>query len=395
MLGPLTINWPLSTATGYGIYGIQIMLQYLKRGGREVTLTDHVLPPIDLPPGQDRMIASLLPEALRGADFLDRNPGEVLCFDHPVLHGVGNSFSFFKNQLRVKGRPNVGCAALEEPHCPPDWLPFLKIYDMFIAISRWNANYLAGLNIAPVHLCHQGIDTSLFYPAPRSNRWPGRFVIFSGGKFEFRKGQDIVLAAFKRFHARHPEALLVASWQNARAADVAGFALAGHCASVPESVAPERGIKVAAWLVQQGLPPENFVDLPLMPNRMMPDIMRACDVAIFPNRCEGGTNLVAMEAMACGVPTYVAANTGHRDLIEDLGIGAFSRQKPVKAPSDVLSVEGWGETDPDEVVDILENVYTRNAEIRAQAMAGAEKMKAWDWSSQNDKLLNYVFENRN
>ena len=36
-----------------------------------------------------------------------------------------------------------------------------------------------------------------------------RFLIFSGGKMELRKGQDIVLAAFKIFARRHPEATLV------------------------------------------------------------------------------------------------------------------------------------------------------------------------------------------
>jgi hypothetical protein len=39
-------------------------------------------------------------------------------------------------------------------------------------------------------------------------------VIFSGGKLEFRKGQDIMVAAFKRFHARHPDSMLMVAWQN-------------------------------------------------------------------------------------------------------------------------------------------------------------------------------------
>jgi hypothetical protein len=36
--------------------------------------------------------------------------------------------------------------------------------------------------------------------------------VFSGGKLEYRKAQDIVLAAFRIFVNRHKEALLVTAW---------------------------------------------------------------------------------------------------------------------------------------------------------------------------------------
>src|SRR3546814_1575573 len=47
----------------------------------------------------------------------------------------------------------------------------------------------------------------------------------------------------------------------------------------------------------------------------MAPIVREMDAALFLSRCEGGTNLVAMECMACGVPTVLSANTGHLDLV--------------------------------------------------------------------------------
>jgi hypothetical protein len=43
----------------------------------------------------------------------------------------------------------------------------------------------------------------------------------------------------------------------------------------------------------------------------MPQILREIDVAVVPNRFEGGTNLVAMECMACGMPVILSANTGY------------------------------------------------------------------------------------
>jgi glycosyltransferase involved in cell wall biosynthesis len=264
---------------------------------------------------------------------------------------------------------------------------------MFIAISQWNAAYLKSLDVGPVYLCHQGIDSTLFHPAPRTGLYNDRFVIFSGGKFEFRKGQDIVLAAFKIFHARHPDALLVICWQNLLKADAAAFALAGHCDTVPD-LATEYGVQMTPWLLKQGLSPDSFIDLPFTHNIQMPSVLNECDIAIFPNRCEGGTNLVAMEAMACGVPTYVSYNTGQKDLIDLIGCGAFRAQKQVKPSIAMQTVQDWGETEVDEVVEALEYVYTNRAESRARAAQVAARMKEWDWARQNERLLQIVCDGR-
>ena len=49
----------------------------------------------------------------------------------------------------------------------------------------------------------------------RREYFKDRFVIFSGGKFELRKGQDIVIRAVKIMQDRHHDVVLVNSWFNA------------------------------------------------------------------------------------------------------------------------------------------------------------------------------------
>jgi len=265
---------------------------------------------------------------------------------------------------------------------------------MFIAISQWNYNYLKSLNLhGPTHLCYQGIDSTIFHPAPRANIYRDRFVIFSGGKFEFRKGQDIVVAAFKRFRANHPEALLVTCWQNLLKPHAEAFGLRGLVDGVPEA-APDFGLQLTPWLLKQGLPADSFVDLPFTPNIMMPWVYRECDMAVFPNRCEGGTNLVAMEAMACGIPTFVSYNSGQKDLVDLIGCGGFRDQRAVKGTPTMNTVEGWGETEVDEVVAAMEQVYSQTAEARANADAVLTKMPNWEWGPLNEKLLNIVCDNK-
>lgn len=44
------------------------------------------------------------------------------------------------------------------------------------------------------------------------------------------------------------------------------------------------------------------------------DVLLRADAAVFPNRQEGGTNLVAMEALGCGVPCIISNRTGQADI---------------------------------------------------------------------------------
>ena len=43
--------------------------------------------------------------------------------------------------------------------------------------------------------------------------------------------------------------------------------------------------------------------------------MHSCDAGIFLSRAEGGSNLMAMEALAVGLPLLLSNNTGHTDII--------------------------------------------------------------------------------
>ena len=391
-VSPLAITWVLATISGYGMYGLQIALQHLRRGGETLILTRNPAL-VELPPLQKIKLVPAFALAAKIASVLDQNPKELLSFKHAVLHGCSSDFSGFPGQDRIWGEPNVACCAIEHLGCTQHGRDIAKNYDMFIAISKWNADYLKSLDVGPVHLCYQGIDPTIFHPAPRTGFYGDRFVIFSGGKFEFRKGQDIVIAAYKRFRAKHPEALLVTCWQNLNQITAAPFALAGHIDTIP-AMAPNYGMEMTPWLLQQGLPPDSFIDLPFTHNLLMPWVLRECDVAVFPNRCEGGTNLVAMEAMACGVPTFVSYNTGQKDLVDLIGCGAFKSQKAVKQDPFLGAVQDWGETEVDEVVEAMERVYTSKKEAAAQALKLAGTMSAWEWGPLNEKLLKIVCDTK-
>ena len=111
------------------------------------------------------------------------------------------------------------------------------------------------------------------------------------------------------------------------------------------------------------------------------------DVGLFSHRCEGGTNLVAMETMACGVPSILSKNTGHLDIIADDDCLVLRQQGPCKTTPHFPGVEGWGESSVDEVVGHLEWAYQHRGELAAMGARVAERMRGFCWENQVRKLM--------
>jgi glycosyltransferase involved in cell wall biosynthesis len=152
----------------------------------------------------------------------------------------------------------------------------------------------------------------------------------------------------------------------------------------------QRRVDPAAWVAANGIPTDSFVDLGTVPNFQMPPILRECDVALFPNRAEGGTNLVAMECMACGVPCIISANTGHLDLIRLDTCLPLTRQTPVAPAASLGGTNGWGESDLEEIVEALETVWQDRRRAEAIGRTGAALMAELTWPNQMARLKRLV-----
>jgi glycosyltransferase involved in cell wall biosynthesis len=150
-----------------------------------------------------------------------------------------------------------------------------------------------------------------------------------------------------------------------------------NSAVAPVSLDAQGKINAAAWAAANGLREDQFIDVGSIPNQLMARVMREADVALFPNRCEGGTNLVAMECLACGIPTIVSDNTGHKDLIATSAPYVLKRQSPVTVPE--TGTEGWGESDVDEIVEALEHVWANPAEARQRGHEAGAAMTQFGW----------------
>ncbi|MGB3535930.1 MAG: glycosyltransferase family 4 protein [Microcoleaceae cyanobacterium] len=309
--------------------------------------------------------------------------------DFPVLCALGNQFNTSEFVANLKSPRKIGLIFFEDTHFTPEAINLAKTYEQIITGSSWNTTVLKQYGITQVQTIFQGINPSLFYPAPKTGKFGNRFVIFSGGKLEYRKGQDIIIAAFKAFHRRHPDAILVTMWHNFWPQFMQGLEQAGHVVGIP-TVTTEGRLQVQQWLVKNGIPADAVVDAGLIPNHLTLQLLREVDVAVFTNRGEGGTNLVAMECLACGIPTLLSANTGHLDLIHPRHCYPLQHQSAVMPQPPYNGVEGWGESDVEEVVETLEQVYQNRSEAQQRGQAAVSWMRDWTWDKQIQRFLQQI-----
>jgi glycosyltransferase involved in cell wall biosynthesis len=284
-----------------------------------------------------------------------------------VVDAFGNKFARAAVRVADLGIRNVARCIFEDTRL--DSTQAVERYDNLLCASEWNASLLRAISDKPVTMIHEGIDHSLFFPGPRSGLFdPGRFYVFTGGKIEFRKAQDLVIFAFREFAARHDDAVLVAAWNSPWPQWSVGFQ-ANLLA--PLHLAANGALDTRRWVTENRIQPHQFIDLPMTPNFLMPMVLREMDCAVQVSRCEPCTNLPATEAMACGVPVILANNTGTRDLVDIDNCIAVNSQDPVVGEPG-WGTDGWGESRVEEIVAALEKLYADTQLRKRISTRGAE-----------------------
>jgi len=375
----LTFGWQVSTFFGWGIYGLNLALELRRLGIEAVSGAPFSRADVAVDPLRAEVARAVADRSAPLWRMIDQSSAEMVEVDGPLLSGLGRDLLCGPvapgRYLTSKGMM-IGVPFIEEAGISAAGRRRGAQYDLLIAGSGWNDDVLSRAGLDSTFIM-QGVDRSIFHPAPKRGHWAGRFVVFAGGKLEYRKGQDLVLAAFREFRGRHSEALLVTAWASpwpwlARMA-------AAHPGMGQPPIGGDGQPDVVQWAVDSAVPADSVVALGPVPNFQMPHIIGEADAAIFASRAEGGTNLPAMECMACGIPTIVSANTGHLDLLEHGAIG-LHRQRPIERRE--VDTTDWGESDVEEMVEALEAVY--------HGRVTAPDCTLPTWERQVGKLVNLV-----
>ena len=140
-------------------------------------------------------------------------------------------------------------------------------------------------------------------------------------------------------------------------------------------------------LHENSIPLDRIYLAPLVHNNVIRQIYQQTDIGIFPNRCEGGTNLVAMEALASGLTCILSKNTGHLDLIRADNCLPLATQRPV-VPPEGIPVRDWGESDVDEIVAQLEKAHATPGSVKPEAARAS--VAGYSWARAIKTLHEYV-----
>ena len=202
----------------------------------------------------------------------------------PARGKVNLAYTFFESPLGICAQDNA------------------RRYDVVFAGSTWCMDRMKEAGITNGRLLIQGVE-------PIDRQWR----IFSGGKLEWRKGHDLVIAAVARFMRDHPEAHLVTSWFNPWPELIASIGQSPFIV-IPSGRFTSQHELTLALLSENGISEDRATILPHMPRAELINEMARTHVGLFPNRCEGGTNLVLMEYLSLGRPAVANLLTGHADL---------------------------------------------------------------------------------
>ena len=272
-----------------------------------------------------------------------------------------------------------------------DGIPRLRDQFAYIAAgSEWCKDLFLKNGINAVS-APQGIDQALFHSGFAEKILPDdRFLIYSGGKFEFRKGQDYVIRAVQHMQQKYRDVWLVAQWFNQWLFSYNGMSLSDKVIFNPATSLSNQEFsqEMSKIFADNGVDQNRVILAPNTPQTLAPILIRETDVGIFPNRIEGGTNLMLMEYMACGKPAIATAHTGHLDVVADDWALCLKNNSPVHVTENhPPGFDSWYESDLDELIAHLEWAYNNRDAARRLGLRSATEMKKFTWKNCADRIV--------
>ena len=166
-----------------------------------------------------------------------------------------------------------------------------------------------------------GVNSSDYENLPERGGFRSRHKLLDGKKMllffsriNFKKGLDVLVAAFKEIHRQHPDSILV---------------LTG-----PDD--EQYGRKVREWLSEAGLS-EFAIFTGMLTGRDKLEVLRDADVFVLPSYSEN-FGIAVVEAMACGIPVVISDKVNiWREVVQE-GAGIAVPVDPAKVAAAVVSL---------------------------------------------------------
>jgi len=236
----------------------------------------------------------------------------------------------------TKGR-RIGFPIFELTHFTKQEVESLKHCDHLFVPSKWAQNIIRDHIEIPVSVIPLGVDNLIFNDLNNINR--KETIFFNCGKWEIRKGHDILIECFNRAFAPQDNVEL---W------------LMCHNPFIDNS----------RWdnLVKNSKLAHKIKLISRQPTQKnVYNIMRQVDCGVFPARAEGW-NLELLEVMACGKPVITTNYSAHTEFCNKENANLIEIES-FELASDNIWFHGQGlwaqitERQKEQLVDYMKNIH--------------------------------------
>lgn len=334
---------------GYGIAGINI-LKALQSGGVEVSFF-----PIGQPQVTNQTDADAVTKGLQTAQMFDpQAPCVKIWHQNQMAERVGSGkfigFPIFELDT---------FSDLEKHH--------LKSCDELMVCSEWAKDVLynqEGWTSPPVHVVPLGVDTKIFQGL--SDRQDDKTIFFNCGKWEIRKGHDILINAFKKVleHGENAELWMM-------------------CTNPFNS--PEEDSK---WHQLYNHPKVKLIPRAETQAEVY-NIMSQVDCGVFPSRGEGW-NLELLEMMAAGKHVVATDYSAHTEFCtkENAGLVSISDVEPAFDGKWFFGQGNWAKIGAHEEMDLYMKMMKYILDKKGTVnLAGVETAKKFSWQNTAREII--------
>ena len=185
MRQPVVIHWGISSFFGWGIYGLNLALNWAGDSGIDArTSFPLAADQIVIDPLRRVSLRAFEQQSRQFAAQLKEREGRSVAIEAPMLIALGNDFGTSKgpSNTELSGAPSIGVVFFEMPQLSAETLERARAFPLIVCGSTWNEQILRAYGLNNVTTVIQGIDPALFHPAQRQGVLSDRFKVFSGGK---------------------------------------------------------------------------------------------------------------------------------------------------------------------------------------------------------------------
>lgn len=361
MMKTLNMNAPMGI-TGYGISG-QYLFKELHNLGYDITLWPKGPAQVCTHEADVEPIKKAISQREKG--FNPSAPFFNIWHQYDLMTHMGKgpyiAYSFFElNPLSERD------------------ILHMSIPDIMCVSSEWAAEITRRcVPSADVRILPCGVDTDTFKPSPSTvynkRTTPNTYVFFNIGKWEKRKGHDILCSAFNKAFEPKDDVQLVL--------------MPNNIFLKPEQRAYWHGMYTSSKLVSKIHMLTNL--LPMHSN--VADFINSVDCGVFPARSEGW-NLELLESMACGKPVITTNVSAHTEYCSK------ENAYLVEAPNEEEAFDGtfffgggnWAELDIDEEEQIIEHMRYCY-ENRPSNPAGIKTANKFTWKN-SARILDEIIQ---